>query len=235
MPRTVSGTLHEKVRKEIVRRVSESKYKVGESLPSVAALAGEFGVSVITIKRALRDLQPTGILRTVPGLGIFVQERRRFIRDLDFCVTSLGDAQRSGLRPPVQLTSVTRERIRDPAFSEFDAPTGTMLCIRNIISTDVTPIMFDTSYLPLSLNDKVVDEFGDKLVTEVLREQGTCFHTTRLLIDAAPASEEAQHAFRIPNGYPTLRRLYQLTTLDPSFSVFGIAESPFDRLSCSVE
>nr|WP_244750044.1 GntR family transcriptional regulator [Mesorhizobium sp. L-2-11] len=213
----------------------ENKYKVEQPLPPIAALAEEFGVSVITIKRALRDLQPTGILRTVPGLGIFVRERRRFIRDLDFCVISSGVFQRSRHRPPIQITSVTREIIRDPAFKEFDAPTGTMLCIRKHILAEEKPIIFDTSYLPLSLNDKVVDEFGDKLVSDALRDQGTRFRNTRLLVDAAPASEAAQQAFGIPNGYPTLRRLYKLTTVDPSFSVFGIAESPFDRLAYSVE
>ncbi|RUU94419.1 MULTISPECIES: GntR family transcriptional regulator [unclassified Mesorhizobium] len=232
---SITVTLHEKVRQEIMRRVTENDYKVGEPLPSVAALAEEFGVSAITIKRALRDLQPTGILRSVLGLGIFVRERRRFIRDLNFCVTSTGDSLRFGQRPSIQLTSVTRERIRNPAFSEFDAPTGKMLCIRRIISAEETPIMFDTSYLPLSLNDKVVDEFGEKFVSDALRDQGRRFRKTKLLVDAAPASEEAQQAFGIPNGYPTLRRLYHLTTADPSFSVFGIAESPFDRLACSVE
>ncbi|TIM99885.1 MAG: GntR family transcriptional regulator [Mesorhizobium sp.] len=235
MPKVVASTLHEKVRNEITRRVIENKYKIGELLPSVSALADEFGVSSITIKRALRDLQSTGILRTVPGLGIFVRERRRFVRELDFCFTSFGEAQRLGPGRPVHLTSITRERIGDPAFSAFDAPTGTMLCIRNIVSVDEMPIMFDTSYLPLSLNDKVVDEFGDKLVSEALRDQGTCFRSTKLLIDAAPASEEAQQAFGIPNGYPTLRRLYQLIAVDPFFSVFGIVESPFDRLACSIE
>ena len=32
-----------------------------------------------------------------------------------------------------------------------------------------------------------------------------------------------------------LRRLYRLSTTDKSFSVFGVTESPFDRLACVVE
>jgi hypothetical protein len=32
-----------------------------------------------------------------------------------------------------------------------------------------------------------------------------------------------------------LRRLYRLSTTDKAFSVFGLAESPFDRLACTVE
>lgn len=235
MPRTAVGALHEKVRQEIMRRVVENEYKVGAPLPSATVLAEEFGVSAITVRRALRDLQPTGVLRTVPGIGSFVRETHRFIRDLDFSLTFTRDAQLLGFKSAIQLTSVTRERIRNPVLSEFDAATGTMLCIRRTISIDKTPIVLDTSYLPVSLNDKIFDDIENKLVSEALRDQGTRFCKTKLLIDAAPASEEAQQAFGIPNGYPTIRRAYQLTTADPSFSLLGISESPFDRLAYTVE
>ncbi|WP_375781058.1 GntR family transcriptional regulator [Bradyrhizobium sp. ma5] len=218
-----------------MRRMVRNEYKVGDLLPSAAALAEEFGVSAITVTRALRDLQPTGMLRSVPGVGTFVRERRRFIRNLDFTFSSIGVAQRLGRNRPIQSTSVTREKIRNPVLSDFDAPTSAMVCIRKMLSVDGTPIMFDTSYLPLTLNDKVVAELGDKSVTEALRDQGTRFLKGRLLIEAAPASEEVQQAFGLPNGYPTVRRLYQLTTGDPSFSIFGITESPFDRLAWTIE
>ncbi|QPC95747.1 GntR family transcriptional regulator [Mesorhizobium sp. INR15] len=231
----IGTALHETVRQEIMRRVSAGEYDVGEALPSAATLADEFGVSAITIKRALRDLQPAGILRSVPGLGTFVREQRRFIRDLDFSLTSHEDALRLGLKPSIRLVSLTTEKIHDPAFDVLEPPNGLMLCVRKVISTDNTPIMYDTSYLPRALNDEVVDEFGENFISDALRDHGTQFTKTKLLIDAAPASEQAQQTFAIPNGYPTLRRLYRLSTTDKSFSVFGVAESPFDRLACVVE
>lgn len=229
------AALHETVRQEIMRRVNAGEYEVGEALPSAAALAEEFGVSAITIKRALRDLQPAGILRAVPGLGTFVRERRRFIRDLDFSLTSQDDALRLGLRPSIRLVSLTREKITDFAFDVLEPPGDLMLCVRKVIFADDTPIMYDTSYLPRSLDDSVVDEFAEKFVGDALRDHGIEFIKTKLLIDAAPASEHAQQTFAIANGYPTLRRLYRLNTTDKSFSVFGVTESPFDRLACTVE
>lgn len=231
----IGTALHESVRHEIMRRVRAGEYAKGEALPSAAALAEEFGVSAITIKRALRDLQPAGILRSVPGLGTFVREQRSFIRDLDFSLTSFDDALRLGLKPSIHLVSLTREKIHDPAFDVLEPPDGLMLCVRKVISTDGTPIMYDTSYLPRSLDDEVIDKFGEKFISDALRDHGTQFTKTKLLIDAAPASEQAQQTFAIANGYPTLRRLYRLSTTDKSFSVFGVTESPFDRLACVVE
>lgn len=227
--------LHEGVRLELVRRIESGVYGAGDPLPSTAALAEEFGVSAITVKRALRDLQPAGMLRTVPGLGTFVREKRRFIRDLDFSLTSFDDAIRHGLKPSIQMIAITRERITDAAFETMGVPLSVLMCVRKIVLNDNVPIMYDTTYLPPNLPDHLVDRFSDRFVGDVLREHGTEFVKTRLLIDAAPASEQAQGAFQIPNGYPTLRRLYTLTTRDPDFSLYGIAESPFDRLACSVE
>jgi DNA-binding GntR family transcriptional regulator len=230
-----AGALHESIRREITRRVDAGEYPVGAALPSAAALAGEFGVSAITIKRALRDLQPAGVLRTVPGLGTFVRERRRFIRDLDFSLTSHDDALRLGLAPSIRLVSLTTEKITDPAFDVLEPPAGLMLCVRKVIFANETPIMYDTSYLPRSLKDDVIEEFRERFIGDALRDRGIRFTKTRLLIDAAPASEHARQTFAIPNGYPTLRRLYRLNTTDTAFSVFGVTESPFDRLACTVE
>jgi DNA-binding GntR family transcriptional regulator len=230
-----ASVLHQNVRQEIVRRVNAGEYAAGQVLPSAAALAEEFGVSSITVKRALRDLQPAGVLRSVPGLGTFVREQRRFIRDLDYSLTSHADALRLGLNPSISLESLTQEKIVDPAFEVLEAPAGLMLCVRKVISADGVPVMYDTSYLPRSTDGAIIDEFAEKFVGDALREHGTEFTATKLLIDAAPASEHAQQTFSIPNGYPVLRRLYRLSTTDKAFSVFGVAESPFDRLACTVE
>jgi len=230
-----ASVLHQNVRQEMNRRVNAGEYAAGQVLPSAAALAEEFGVSAITVKRAFRDLQPAGVLRSVPGLGTFVREQRRFIRDLDYSLTSHADALRLGLNPSISLKSLTQEKIVDPAFEVLQAPAGLMLCVRKVISADGVPVMYDTSYLPRSIDDAIIDEFADKFVGDALREHGTEFTTTKLLIDAAPASEHAQDTFSIPNGYPMLRRLYRLSTTDKAFSVFGLAESPFDRLACTVE
>ncbi|MGY5795536.1 GntR family transcriptional regulator len=235
MSSTIPGALHEQIRQEIIRRVAENEYKPGKPLPSTAEFADEFGVSAITVKRALRDLQPMGILRTVPGLGTFVRETRRFVCDLDFTSTSPEGAKQSALGSTVEVTSVTRERISNPAFKVFGVAADIMHCVRSIISAEGMPILLDTSYVPLSLGSKIINEFEDKSLGDVLRGRGMRFNKKRLLVDAGPASKEVQHVFGIPNGFPTLRRLYQLTTYDPFFSVYGIAESPFDRLACRAE
>lgn len=54
--------LYQQVEKVIEEGILRGEWKAGEALPSEAALAGRYGVSVCTVRRALDEL---------PSLGIF--------------------------------------------------------------------------------------------------------------------------------------------------------------------
>ncbi|SPS02189.1 Transcriptional regulator, GntR family [Cupriavidus taiwanensis] len=173
---------------------------------STAQLGEEFGVSSITIKRALRDLQSIGALTSIPGKGTFVKDRGRFIGELDVCISSRDNARHFGFQPKMELISITKEKIMDSALNIFSPPDRTLLCVRKVIYVNNTPIMYDRAFPPPDIS---------------------------LIIDAAPASHEACQVFSIPTAYPTLRRLYSLKANSPTTSVIGVVESPFDRLACS--
>lgn len=227
--------LHDAVRTEIARRVNAQDYEVGVPLPSAAALVREFGVSAITIKRALRDLQAAGTLRSVPGLGTFVREQRRFVRDLSRLPSLTDDAREAGFKMSSNLISVTQEKIKDPNFKHFSPPERFLLNVKKIILADGKPFAFDSVYICAPVTDEMIDEFGEDFVYEVLARNGHEIVSRRVLIDAAPASPEVQQIFSVMNGYPTLRRFYHLATADPSVALYGLVESPFDRLACIAE
>jgi DNA-binding GntR family transcriptional regulator len=229
-----SPSLHEGVRAEICRRIATGIYKPGQAIASTALLGEELGVSPITVKRAVRDLQSAGVLTSVPRKGIFVKEQRRFVRELDAWHSSMDNARQLGFEPSMRLISITRERIEDPTLSVFDAPQGAQLCVRKVIYADGTPIMYDSAYVPADLPEAIVDEFGERLIIAALRRHKVEIKDLRLVIDAAPASPGAQQVFSIPSGYPMLRRLYQVKTKKPGVTVIGVVESPFDRTACSI-
>ena len=229
-----ASSLHEGVREEIRRRIAAGIYAEGEAIPSAAQFSEEFEVSAITVKRALRDLQASGVLTAVAGKGTFVKEQRRFLRELSIGKSSTEDARRRGLKLSMDLLSITREKIVDPSLLSFDASDVVKLCVRKIVYADGTPIMYDATYVSTDMPDEIVEEFSNCLVTDALQNHGVGLTDIQLIIDAAPASVAAQQAFSIPSGYPMLRRLYHQKTTKPDISVVGLVESPFDRLACSV-
>jgi DNA-binding GntR family transcriptional regulator len=227
-------SLNENVREELRRRIGCGTYAAGSAIPSTAQLSEEFSVSPITVKRAFRDLQSEGLLTSVPGKGTFVKERRRFLRDLDIWMSSMDNARSLGFEPSMSLISITKETISEPAMGIFDPPRSKMLCVRKIIYADAIPIMFDLTYVTADLPEAVVDQFGERFVMDALRHGGIEIGDTHLVIDAAPASSEAQRIFSVQSGYPMIRRLYRVKTSRPDISIFGLVESPFDRLAVSV-
>ena len=68
--------LYRRIKAAIRARVIEGDWPEGSQLPSENRLLEEFGVSRMTVHRALRKLTDEGLLARVQGVGTFVAERR---------------------------------------------------------------------------------------------------------------------------------------------------------------
>jgi len=67
--------LYEKVYEEIAHDIREGLLSPGEKLRTEEELALEYGVSIITVKKAMERLKQENIIRRVPGVGTFVTDR----------------------------------------------------------------------------------------------------------------------------------------------------------------
>lgn len=211
-------------------RIEKGIYAPEEPIPSTAMLSDEFAVSPITIKRALRDLQAAGVLLTVAGKGTYVKKQRRSLHHLD-----VGSFLNENNEITVRVLSVTRERITDPTMNAIDAPGKTMLCLRKVIMSEGSPFIYDATYVSSDLSDEIIEECGERFVVDALKKHGITVVHTKIVIDAAPATNQTEEVFGVPSGYPMLRRLYKMTTTDPEITVFGVLQAPFDQLACSIE
>ena len=66
---------HRKVSLVLSDGIASGRYRTGESLPGEEALAKMFGVSRVTIRRALADLDAAGLIERKHGLGTFVRRK----------------------------------------------------------------------------------------------------------------------------------------------------------------
>lgn len=64
--------LSDEVYNQILTKISENEWKVGEKIPSESQLCKMFGVSRTSVRAALQNLQGRGIIVTMQGIGSFV-------------------------------------------------------------------------------------------------------------------------------------------------------------------
>lgn len=67
--------LHQRLKDTLRGRILDGTYAIGERIPSCSELEEEYGVSLITIRRAVTDLIKEGLLRGVQGKGTYVIRR----------------------------------------------------------------------------------------------------------------------------------------------------------------
>lgn len=63
---------YERIKQDILGRIESGELPVGARLPSEHELVAEFGVSRMTVHRAVRELSDKGLLRRIVGVGTFV-------------------------------------------------------------------------------------------------------------------------------------------------------------------
>lgn len=62
--------------------ITQGRWRVGDRLPSEAELVAQFGLSRMTVNRALTELQTQGLVRRVQGSGSFVAPLERLAATL---------------------------------------------------------------------------------------------------------------------------------------------------------
>lgn len=65
--------LSAQIRDDLSGRIRAGRFKVGEKIPSLRALADEYGVAELTVHSAIRELQHAGVLESSTGRGTFVR------------------------------------------------------------------------------------------------------------------------------------------------------------------
>lgn len=63
-----------KVKQHLKDGLAEGRWRPGELMPSEAELVAQFGVSRMTVNRALRELQAEGLVERIQGVGTFAAQ-----------------------------------------------------------------------------------------------------------------------------------------------------------------
>ncbi len=130
-------------------RLSSGHYDTGSRLPSTAEFCAEFGVSPMTLRKALTILSDRGLVTAEKGRGTFV--RSVDLGDSAFTLEQLGgeDLDRSC---EVQLLSAATIKANGQVATILTIPQGDrVVYLRHLLLNDKVPAIFHREYLVCNL------------------------------------------------------------------------------------
>ncbi len=121
MPGSKSTPKHEQLYATLRREIQSGRWRTGERLPSEAELGRRFGVSRITVARAVRDLQLAGLVDRRPGSGTYVRvPRSRSGLSFGLLIPELGETE---IFEPICQGMMASPRAKDHALL-WGSPNG---------------------------------------------------------------------------------------------------------------
>jgi GntR family transcriptional regulator len=157
--------LYQQLKQRLRSEIARGTYRPGDRLPAEPELIQQFGVSRITVRQALGDLEAEGLVIRRHGKGTYVAERRiaqHLVRLTDF----VEDMQMAGLSPSSRVLAFSREKASGEIAAALALPQQTeVVRIDRLRLANAQPIAYDITWLPLRYGALL---HADDLVTETI-------------------------------------------------------------------
>ncbi|WP_295640513.1 histidine utilization repressor [uncultured Methylibium sp.] len=182
-----------RVKQHLLQALARGRYPPGTLMPSEAELVAQFGVSRMTVNRALRELQGEGLVERVQGVGTFAAQLQRVsstltIRDLHDEITGRGHRHHATVH-------LAREEVAgEPLAQRLGLAAGAAVFH--------TVIVHHENGVPLQCEDRYVNpacapgylqvDFTQTTPTHYLLEVAPVWEAQYSIEAAAPTADEAR-------------------------------------------
>ncbi|HYM70661.1 MAG TPA: GntR family transcriptional regulator [bacterium] len=187
------------------------RYAAGTLLPTEENLTRRFGVSRITVRRAMERLVSEGLIYRVPGRGTFVGAARprefRIERNPADLMGFDEDIRRLGIRPETRV--LRREWVQAPAevVESLGIPkTAEMLRLYRLGTAGGRPLWIEDRYVVRTLAGRLrpSDLAVPSLLATLARAEGLTVDRAQVEITARGASREESRHLALRPGAPVL-------------------------------
>ncbi len=197
--------LYRDVADKLRSRISSGKYAPRTKLPSIYDLVEEFGVSAISVRRALKDLTYEGLVYGEQGRGVFVKEKGVIHRVLAAKTDqSIGDEiARAGFTPRIKELAHERVKATEEVAARLTIKPGTRVWQHQKIAyADDEPVSLHFLYYPEPLAPKLKDSIGSTFVFRLLENAKIEVVQSRFEFGAGGLSAEHADYFQQLPGTP---------------------------------
>lgn len=150
--------LHEVIREDILEKILNKTYKLGEKIPNEIDIASDYGVSRPTVRQAIQSLVNEGYLERIKRRGTFIRERK-INQEFTHQIRSYADEiQRKGLLPATKIISFTVEQANAEVATQLElSENDKVYKLTRLRFAGKQPVVLVSTYLPFDLLDTLID------------------------------------------------------------------------------
>jgi DNA-binding GntR family transcriptional regulator len=188
-----------RIHSDLRDRISSGQWPPGSLLPAQHELAGQFGVSIMTLRQALQLLTDDGLVETRHGSGTYVAAHYSY--DLGHLRSFASDLRTQGADITTELLAA--ETVTPPADvgARLGAPRD-VLRLRRLRLSGGRPLIVQTSYLPAALAHVVEPaDLGHTGLYAILAERGLAItHANETISPTTLSPNDARDLARPPSS-----------------------------------
>ena len=205
LPRHV--TLHSRIREELRARIFSGAWQPHDRMPSESELMAQYGVSRVTVRQALGDLEKERLIFKVAGKGSFVAQPKPFqelgrLQGFAEAMEALGHETFNRLISHVSIAA--SPRVAEQLQLAPGAPVSELRRVRYL---NRVPVSLDITWLPAHLGERLArEDLGSRDIFLILEnDYGMALGHADLAIDAVAADATLASLLDVPQGAPVLR------------------------------
>jgi len=199
--------LHARIREELREHILSGAWRPDDALPSERELMAQYGVSRITVRQALGDLQKESLIFKLAGKGAYVSHPRPF-QELGRLQGFAEAMEARGHETWNRVLAVEHEPASDLVASRLGLPPRAPVTqVRRVRHLDRQPVSLDITWVPRELGQRLArEDLARRDIFLILENDcATPLGHADLVIDAGLADAALADALEISPGAPMLR------------------------------
>jgi GntR family transcriptional regulator len=199
--------LYSRVETVLAGEITDGDLRIGDQLPTEDSLIARFGVSRITVRRAIQNLVSRGLVEIRRGKGTFVAAPKitQDLKELSGFVEDMHALGRKATARVIGKEIVTADATvaRQLALTRGER----VIRIRRVRLADGVPLSFDETYLPLEIGKKIItnDLKVEPIFSLLERKYNVPLIEAEYKLDAVAAESEVAAALRVKQRSPIFR------------------------------
>lgn len=193
--------LYVQLMEELETSIRNGVYKPGDKIMTEAEMAKEYGVSLITVRKAVGSLMEKGLVVRKQGKGTFVT-KPKYSRNMKNLQSFTEMCEQMGVKPGAQVLEnrliMADKKVADRLGIE---PGSNVVYISRLRLADGEPVQVEKSYFPLKYAFLLEEDLNNGSMFECLKEKaGAKVASSEKMIELCRATAEEAALMDVKKG-----------------------------------